>query len=438
MNQNGKMFLYFSQLVNIDVVDKEEKHIGSLYDVIVGQSEIAVYPKATHLIIAKGLFNRRYAVVPWGLVKERTKHSIEINLSSKEVKFDIPVNNREKLVLKRDILDQQVVDISNHNVIRVNDIHLLIVERDLMLAHVDIGARGFIRRLGFEKIVDTIVRLFNEKAIYLNKEKLISWKHIQPLSINPVSKTIKVDVSQRQLNDIHPADLSEIMLNLDHKHRLALFRTLDLDTKSEIFSLLDFPEQKSLLDDLSYKETLEIISNMPSDKAVDLLDELPKESVNKMLSVMETPKAKKLSTLLGYKSESAGGLMTTEFFALPQQMTVGEALAMIKMDDSKPESMQYLYIVDEKGQLLGATNLRRLISLDPKENILKAKFRNNIFIYPTDSVKEIAVLMEKYKINVIPVVNEEKILQGIITVDDILDHLISIAWRRWRKKNPAI
>ena len=420
----------------MDVVDREDKFIGKLYDIVVGQVDI--YPKAIFLIISKGGLRRRYAIVPWGLVNERTRNSLQIDLSLKEIHFDLLLDNRDKLTLKRDMLDQQVVDTYNHNVIRVNDIHLLAVDKDLIVAHVDIGARGFIRRLGIEKITDRIAKIFNKNATYLTKENLISWKNIQPLSINPVSKTIKVNVSQRQLSDIHPADFSEIMLDLDHKHRLALFRTLDLETKSAIFSLLDFPEQKSLLDDLSDKETVEIISKMPSDEAADLLDELPKESVNKMLSLMETPKAKRLSTLLGYESESAGGLMATEFFALPQQMTVGEALEMIKLDNSKPESMQYMYIVDNKGQLLGSTNLRRLISLDSRENILKAKFRKNIYIYPDDSVKEVAILMDKYKINVLAVVNEEKILQGIITVDDILDQLISIAWRRWRKKNPAI
>lgn len=430
------MFIYFSQLIKNDVVDREDKFIGKLYDIIVGQTDI--YPKAIYLIIAKGGLRRRYAIIPWGLVSERTNSGLRLDLSLKEIHFDLLPNNKDKLALRRDMLDQQVVDTYQHNVIRVNDVHLLVVDKDLMVAHVDIGAKGFIRRMGLEKAIDTTVRLFNKNAAYLNKEKLIPWKNIQPLSINPVSKSIKINVSQRQLNEIHPADFSEIMLDLDHKHRLALFRTLDLGTKSAIFTLLDFPEQKSLLDDLSDQETVEIISNMPSDEAADLLDELPQESVNKILSLLETPKAKRLSTLLGYESESAGGLMTTEFFALPQQMTVGEALDLIKMDISKPESMQYMYIVDNKGLLLGFTNLRRLVSLDPKENILKAKFRKNIYIYPDDSVKEVAVLMEKYKINVLAVVNEEKIIQGIITIDDILDQLISIAWRRWVKKNPTI
>ncbi|MFH1622592.1 MAG: CBS domain-containing protein [Candidatus Omnitrophota bacterium] len=430
------MFIYFSQLVNIDVLDKEDKFVGKLYDIVVGQADI--YPKAIYLIISRGSMRRRYAIIPWGLVSERTNNSLRIELSLQEIHFDLLPDNRDKLTLRRDILDQQVVDTYNHNVIRVNDVQLLSVDNDLMVAHVDIGARGFVRRLGIESTIDRMVSLFNKKAGYLNKEKLISWKDIQPLSINPVSKTIKVNVSQHRLNEIHPADFSEIMLDLDHKHRIALFRTLDLEAKSAIFSLFDFPEQKSLLDDLTEKETVEIISNMPSDEAADLLDELPKESVNRMLSHLETPKAKRLSTLLGYESESAGGLMTTEFFVLPQQMTVGEALEMIKLDDSKPESIQYMYIVDGKGVLLGFTNLRRLIALDPRENILKAKFRKNIYIYPDDSVKEIAVLMDKYKLNVLAVVNEEKVLQGIITVDDILDQLIGIAWRRRRKKDQTI
>ncbi|MFC1645783.1 magnesium transporter MgtE N-terminal domain-containing protein [Candidatus Omnitrophota bacterium] len=430
------MFAYFSKLINIDIVDKEDKFVGKLYDIVVGQVDI--YPKATYLIISKGMFSRRYAIIPWGLISERTKNHLQIDLARTEIHFDLLADDRDKLTIRRDMLDQQVVDTHIHNVIRINDVHLLEVDKDLIVAHVDIGAKGFIRRLGIEKIIDTVVRLFNKNATYLNKEKLIPWKNIQPLSINPVSKTIKVNVSQRQLNDIHPADFSEIMVDLDHKHRLALFRTLDLKKKSAIFSLIDFPEQRSLLDDLTDKETVEIIVNMPSDEAADLLDELPKESVNKILSLIETPKAKRLSTLLGYESESAGGLMTTEFFALPQQMSIGEALEMVKLDTSKPESMQYMYIVDNKGQLLGYTNLRRIISLDPRENILKAKFRKNIYIYPDDSVKEVAILMDKYKINVLPVVDEDKIVQGIITVDDILDQLISIAWRRWRIKNPTI
>ncbi|MDD5291778.1 MAG: CBS domain-containing protein [Candidatus Omnitrophica bacterium] len=430
------MFIYFSHLVNIEVLDKDDKLVGRLYDIIVGQAEI--YPKAISLIVYQGIFKRRYAIIPWGLVIEKLDNAIRINLSLDEIKFSLLENNRDKLALKRDILDQQVVDTYNHNVIRVNDAHLLIVDKDLMLAHVDIGARGFIRRLSFEKIVDLIVRIFNKNSAYLTKEKLISWKNIQPLSINPVSKTLKINVSQRQINDIHPVDLSEIMLDLDRKHRLALFREFNTATKSAIFSILDFPQQKSFLDELSDKESVEIISNMPSDEAADLLDELPRDHVNKILTALETPKAKKLSTLLGYKSESAGGLMTTEFFALLQQMTIGDALELVKLDISKPETMQYMYIVDDKAHLLGFTNLRKLISLDPKENILKAKFRKNLYIYPEDGVKEVAVLMDKYKVNVLPVVNEEKILQGIITIDDILDHLINIAWRKRSKKTAAI
>jgi magnesium transporter len=130
--------------------------------------------------------------------------------------------------------------------------------------------------------------------------------------------------------------------------------------------------------------------------------------------------------------------MTTEFFALLEKMTVGQALEMIKLDTAKPEAIQYMYIVDDKGQLLGSTNLRKLIPLDPQENVLKAKFKKNLYIYPQDSVKEVAILMDKYKVNVLPVVNEGKILQGIITIDDILSHLISIAWQKRRKRNPAI
>jgi CBS domain-containing protein len=429
--QADSMFVFFSQLQDVPVLDKDRKRAGAFDDIVI--EPLGRYAKAKAFIIRRGAGRRQWAVVDWQKVADVSVDGITLNIPASEIRFSSVVDHKADLSLRQDILDQQVVDTNNQNVIRVNDIHLLMAERDLVVAHVDIGLRGIVRRLGFEKAVDGLVRLFDKDSFYLTRPRLISWKHIQPLSVNPVSMTIKVDVSQKQLREIPAADLGELLLDLAPQNRIALFKTLDIATKSQLFKALDFKEQRSLLEDLDEREAVEVINNLPADEAVDFLGELPRGAAHKMLGLMESKTAKMLSTLLGYSGESAGGLMTTEFIAVPETATVEEALAIIKEKTPGAETIQNIFIVSRENRLVGAVFLRRLIIADPKDPVTKAALKKKISIHVDDEVKKIALLMEKYNVNVLPVVDDANLLVGIITMDDIFSRLVSIAWRRKKK-----
>ena len=426
------MFVFFSKLQGVRVLDKDENCLGELEDIII--EPLGKYARAKELVITRGVFPKTLAAVPWPQVASISYRCIRLKQIAQEVRFSDTVDHHNDLSLRQDILDQQVVDTNNHNVIRVNDIHLLMADQDLVVAHVDIGLRGIVRRLGYEKIIDFFVHFFNKNADYLKRPRLISWKHIQPLSINPVSMTVKVDVSQKELLEIPAADLSEIMLDLAPKHRIALFKSLDIVTKSKLFTTLDFKEQKSLLEDLNERESVEILNNLPTDEAVDFLGELPKTTTNKILGLMESKNAKMLSTLLGYAGESAGGLMTTEYIAVSEQASIEETLRIIKEKTPKAETIQNIYITDKENHLLGSTVLRRLIIADPADNLMKAALKKTVSIHIDDDVKKIALLMDKYKIYALPVVDASNVLVGIITIDDIFSRLVTIAWRRASKK----
>lgn len=432
------MFVYFSQLLDKPVIDKNNSVVGELYDIIVAPGE--VYPQSKGLVIRKGFPNRTYAMLPWSEVAEIGLAEIRITQEEKRIVFSQIRNNKEELTLRRDILDQQVVDTYNHKVIRVNDIHLLHVENLLMAAHVDISSRGLMRRLGFEKSIDACVRLVNKNAEYLKTEHLLSWKYIQPLSINPVSMTIKVNFPQKQLTKIPAADLAEIFLDLSKKHEIPFFKSLDLASRARIFMNVDFKTQKSLIEELDPKEGVEILSSIPSDEATDFLEQLPRETANRLLNLMESKQAKKLSELLGYSSDSAGGLMTTEFMSFPKEATVETVLKQIRERSFKVEPAQFVYIVDDLGRLIGSTNFRRLILASTQEAIEKTAFPKTYFVHLESSVKEVAYLMDKYKYYCVPVVDENKTMKGIITVDDVLSQVIAIAWRRLKsikaKKGP--
>ncbi len=426
-----RMFVYFSRLIDKPVLDNNGELIGELYDIIVKPTE--VYPQSASLIIRKGSFNRKYAIINWSDIANLEDKEINLKIDKAKIVFREKHNNKEELTLRRDILDQQVVDTYNHKVIRVNDIHLLKVDHCLMIAHVDISLRGLIRRLGLEKLVDFWVGLFHKNADYLKDEHLISWKHIQPLSINPVSMTIKVDVPQRQFSNIPAADLGEIFLDLNMQDQIALFKSLDLGTKAKIFINIGFKAQKSLIEELEHKEVAEILNSIPSDEATDFLEKLPRDMTEQFLNLIESKQAKKLSQLLGYSSDSAGGLMTAEYIAFTKDTAIDAVLKQIKERAFKVEPAQFVYIIDENNRLIGSTNFRRLILANPADAVQNVAFPKTYFVHLDSSVKEVAYLMEKYKYYAIPVVDENHILQGIITVDDILSQVISIAWRRLKK-----
>jgi len=425
------MFIYFSRLMDSEVIDKNGCLVGTIYDIVVKPTE--VYPQSSILVIRRGFPNRKYAAINWADISELTEKETRLKISQSEIKFKEDHNNKEELTLRRDILDQQVVDTHNHKVIRINDIHLLFVEHSLMVAHVDISTRGLLRRLGFERIADFLVGLVNKNADYLRKEQLISWKYIQPLSINPASMTIKVNVPEKQFSNIPAADLGDIFLDLNIKQQVTLFKSFDARTQARIFSHIDFKTQKLLIEELNDKQIVEILNNAPSDEVTDFLERLPKEKTERYLGLMESKYSKRLSQLLGYSNDSAGGLMTTEYLAFLKNTPIESVLAQIKERVFKTEPAQFVYIVDENNRLVGCTNFRRLMLAPPQEPLEKAAFPKIYFVQINSSVKEVAYLMEKYKYYAIPVVDDNHILQGIITVDDILSQLISFAWRRLKK-----
>lgn len=427
----GKVFIYFSWLMDKPVFDKNSESVARVYDIIVNPGEI--YPQSRGLIIRKGFLNSKYAVIAWPDILEIGDKEVRLKIDKSKIIFKEKHDNKEELTLRRDILDQQVVDTYNHKVIRVNDIHLLTVDHSLVVAHVDISVRGLIRRLGFEKIADLLAGIFNKNSAYLKTEQLVSWKHIQPLSINPASMTIKINVPQKQFSNIPAADLAEIFLDLNTKQQIALFKSLDLNNKAKIFMSIDFKSQESLIEELETKEVAEILNNIPSDEATDFLEKLPKNTVDKYLNLMESRQAKKLSQLLGYSNDSAGGLMITEFIAFTKETAIELVLSQIKERQFKVEPAQFVYIVDENNRLTGSTNFRRLLLTNPQDPLEKAAFPKTYSVNLNSSVKEVAYLMDKYKYYAIPVVDDNNTLQGIITVDDILSQVISIAWRRLKK-----
>ena len=434
----SNFFTFFTDIEKKLVLDKNGNRLGKVFDLIVRTNE--AYPKISAIVISKGFFKKLFAVIPWELLKPNSgpeginANSYDFIYDSGPLTFKGYYYMENDMALRRDILDQQIVDTFNRKVVRVNDIHLLKAENNLHIAHVDVGMRGLVRRLGAEKIADIITKFFNPKTKYLEKENFISWKFVQPLAIHPVKGTLTLNVSQKDLSTIPAGDIGEMMLDLDVYERGALFKSLDNDLRVGVLSEVDLEMQKALLEELDTKNVVDIFNKMPSDKATDLLGAMPEKEADELLVLMESGRAKKLSALLGHEVDSAGGLMTTEFITLRGNITVQDAIKQIKEMTGKVETIYYGYIVDDTNHLIGMTTFRHLLFADPQKLISEIMLKRPASVHIADTARKASFLFDKYNLLAIPVVNHENVIQGIITVDDILSHIIQVAYKKSTRK----
>lgn len=420
------MFLFFTEAIKKGVIDRSGRWLGYPYDFLIEPLGEA-YPKISALVISKGIFKKSFAVIPWNQI-QRTNEQFHLKTAEGAIEFKEQYYNEPETAVRKHVLDQQVVDTFNRKVVRVNDVHFLKVDNDLRIAHVDIGVRGLVRRLGWEPFIDPAVRMFNPHASYLTKEGFLAWKYVQPLSVHPDKGTIQLNVSHQQLKSIPPPDLSEMFKELDLYQRAALFRTLDVDTRVGIITEMDMKLQKELIGVLDARTCAALFEHMPSDEAADLLLALPRRDADRILSFIGTKKSKKLSQLLSHKSSSAGGLMTTEFITLADTMTVGDAIEHIKKLQTTAETIHYGYAVDQENRLEGTVTFRHLLVEPLDRSITEIMQTKPPCVHVDDSAKEVAYLLDKYNLLAVPVIDHERVIQGIITIDDVLSLVIAETW----------
>lgn len=409
-----KMFLFVSELLGRTVVSAGGKPLGKLADLKVRLGEI--FPKMNALVV-KQRRKRKLVSLDWAELESLNGNIITLKPEAAE-KFKPLEVNSEEMLLRDELLDKQVVDTFGAKIERVNDVHLLIVDKDLHIVHVDIGIRGILRRLGWIKGVDLLT---NWLFAYRFPEKMISWKYIQPLASDLYRQGLKLNVNFKKLHDLHPSDLADILEELDRENRKKIFKSLDLQTAAETLEEVDPKLQLSLIESASVELASDILEEMAPDEATDLLADLPEEKKDKLIQTMEKPSREKLVELLQFEEGTAGSIMTKDFIALEQGKTIADATEDFKKTTHPLETIAYIYVTDEENHLLGVLTLRHLLLCHKDTPLGKLMNKNLIKVVPEDDVKKVAELFKKYKFLAIPVVDCDDHLTGIITLQDIVE-----------------
>jgi magnesium transporter len=425
------LFIYFSDILGHKVFDTNGVRLGNVADIYMGLGQ-EIYPKANELIIRRGTWFKEFAKVPFSEIESLTPN-VQLKLTADKVQFQAE-RFRGEFSLCRDILDQQVVDTNNLKVVRVNDAHFLRLQNQLYLAHVDVGLRGLVRRLEWTPVVDSIIGIFDSKSPFLKEEDFIPWKYTHVLRAGRLKNVLQLDIARAKLSKIPPTAMAEIMKDLDIFEKVTLFRSLEATQQPKVFTDLAFEHKEELISQLEDGETVKLLETIPADEATDILIKLPKDRAQQLMQLMQTTTSKKLRTLLGFAQSSAGGLMTTEYLYLKEDALVKDALEKLRQNTQFAGNIYNMYVVDKEHRYIGTASLRRFMSEDPNTPIKDICYPQQIFVYTDDDMEKVALLLEKYKFTSIPVVNEDQILLGVVTIDDVLEELISLAWSKYRER----
>ena len=410
-------FLFLSDLLGLPVLGPRGERLGTLADLLADAT--AAYPRVRALRVRtrRGGEVKR---VEWDDVGGWDERGVRLKRGAEALR-PLQLQSSE-IPLAQDVLDRQIVDTDDAKVERVNDLHLLRARGDLRVAHVDVGFRGLVRRMGWQRLVDALVRSLKPGAPYLRSDNLVSWKHVQPLS--PGSPRVRLDLSREALSEIHPADLAEILEDLDRRERAVLFRELPVEAAADALEEVQPELQRELLQALEPEKAADVLEEMQADDAADLLADLPSEESAELLAEMEPSEAREVERLLGYDEDSAGGMMNPNFLRLGPDLTAAQALERVRTQAQNVAHLHDAFVVGPEGKLAGLLSLRDIIVAKPESRVLGLMHEHPAPLRPDDPARKVAELAAKYNLFSLPVEDEAGKLLGVVTVDDVLEKVL--------------
>ena len=404
---------FLSKLLGQQVKDSRSQPVGTLDDIVVSLKR--KYPSATKLVVKSG---RKKMLLPWELVRSFEESQTLLRLPVDDLKEVEPADN--EIFLAGDILDKQIVDTEGHKLIRVNDLQLARANGSLRVVGVDIGSGAIMRRLGLSKLAERLSRRV--------QPTLLDWKTVEPVSGEAAG--MKLKVTHDKLALLHPADIADIANELSPEDRMAVVEALEAEVAADTVEEMHPNFQATLLNDLDEKKAAALLSNMDPDDAADLLADLSEEKAAALLALMRKKEARDVRQLLKYEEDTAGGIMTTEYVAIPPGMTAGQAIDKLRELEPGAETVNYIYVVDEDGHLVGAFSLRDLILAQRDQKVEEFMEKHLISVRSDASQEEVAQAIAKYNLLAVPVIDEENKMRGIITVDDAIDIILPLTWKK--------
>jgi magnesium transporter len=410
--------LYLSAVLNKPLTNASGQLLGRVCDLAITPGE--EFPIVSHVLIRRD--GETYGIA-WDRVV--LFNPAVISASSSVAQLTRYLETGNEIHVKRDILDKQIVDVNGAKVVRVNDLKLGRHKGELCLISVDVGFRGLLRRMGYEKFWGMV-----QKDI---PEREISWQFVGHLEANAARLTLTM--AREQISDMHPADLAHIISRVPRQNIQTVLNSLDDETAGEAIHELE-PELRSrVISELDSERASDILEEMSPDEAADVLGDLTQEKAEELLGLMDAEDAEDIQELLEHEEDCAGGMMNNSFISITAELSVAGALAQVKLQAPEVDTVYYAYVLDAGESLLGVVSLKELLIQDgalPVSEIMT----ENLKSVPIDAdPRDILEIIAKYNLIAVPVLDQEKKMVGIVTVDDILERFLPLALKH--KRHPS-
>ncbi|HEY3456232.1 MAG TPA: CBS domain-containing protein [Bryobacteraceae bacterium] len=402
--------LYWTELFGLKVYDLKGRGIGTLRDA-------ALVP-----LIDPVRVDRFLVGAGPGWLSIRYDQVKSIGHSGIHLKDELltPYHSDEYMLrMVRDLLDQQIIDAQGRKVVRINDITFL-KEREeesdvLHILEIDIGVRSMLRRVLRGIVSPSIIRALQNRI----QPHSIRWEFLNMLEADP-QRRVRLNISNKLLEKMHPADLADIVEKLGHEDRVSIFNSVPAETAAELLSEVDPGIQTSIIESLDTDKAAAILEEMQPSEAADVLSELGEEQSEQILEEMAQADKEEVEELLEFPEDTAGGLMDPGFIALPEGSTVSQAMEELKKNQESIENVHDVFLVDEENRLRATVPLAKLLFAAGDTPLKEFAIDPLLSIQPDEKQDRVAEVFDKYNLLTLPVVSDSEELLGVITVDDVV------------------
>ncbi len=389
--------VFFTELVGLKVYDLKGRKIGVVKDA-------ALVPLIDEVRVDRYLVGGGWS---WLTVRYDQIQSISLDGIRLRDENLTPYHSDEYMLrLTRDLLDQQIIDAQGHKVVRINDITFEVRNEptgdQLWVLEVDIGLRSILRRL----LQGVLPRAWVRRLQVGIAPHSIRWEFCNILEPDP-QRRLRLNISNRLLENMHPADLADIVEELGPDDREAIFENIDSEVAADALTEIDPDIQASILESLETDKAADIVEEMAPDHAADVLAELEESTSEDILEEMEHEPKSEVEELLEFDEDTAGGMMNTEYVALPEAATVADALVSLRENEELLESLNTLFLVDAGEHLKAAVPLARLFLHEGSVQLRSLATENLISAPVNERQNRVTELFDKYNLLALPVVGND-------------------------------
>ncbi len=407
----AEKFLFLTELLGLKVFDLKGRRIGVVKDA-------AVVPLVDPVRVDRYLIGGVGSA--WLTVRHDQIRSISLDGIHLRDENLTPYHSDEYMLrMVRDLLDQQIIDAHGRKVVRINDVTFERMIEDgcdaLWVLEIDIGIRSIFRRLLQGVVPPRLVRRLQGRIA----PNSIRWEFCNIIEPDP-QRRLRLNISNRLLEDMHPADLADIVEELSPEDRESIFENIDSEVAADALTEIDPEIQASILESLEAGTAADIVEEMSPDHAADALSELGAETSEEILEEMEHAPKTEVRELLEFEEDTAGGMMNTEFVSLHENATVADALQALKQNEDLLESLNTMFLVDEQERLKAAVPLARLFLHQGATQLGSLASDTLLEVKVTEKQDHVTAMFDKYNLLTLPVVDEDGKLAGVITADDVI------------------